>query len=452
MIPKGKKGNDMRTIRIDTAKKCGEIRPLNGVGGGPVTGNFTFNAIGDFKDAGIPFGRTHDIEYPLGAGEYVDIHCVFPDFDKDVNDPASYNFAFTDEYLKAMCEAGTKPFYRLGSTIEHQPVKRYIHPPKNSVKWGEICSHIVSHYNEGWANGFHMGIEYWEIWNEPDLTNRCWTGTHEEFFALYDAAAPIIKRDHPDVKVGGCAFTSPTSGMCAEWLAHVKESGAPVDFFSWHGYIHTPEQARSLAETAQKLLDKYGFSGVESIFDEWNYVWRWDDSVQKSLDLHGTAFGAAFTAAVVCTLQHTNVDKAMYYDVQSVFFTSWNGMFAPTPMGRHGAQRPLIRCKPYYTLYAWNQLKLTGGAVAVECDKDLYAAAADGENGTAALISFYNDDEGLARSLPAEDTVSIELDGRPFVGEAWVVDEDRTWECVPVTDGKLTMKGGSTAFVKTTRG
>ena len=119
----------MHKITLFPDRPLGRIRDLHGVGGGPVTRNFTFDATDDFRAAGIPLCRTHDIEYPFGLGEFVDIHCIFKDFAKDENDPASYNFTFTDEYLKAMLRAGAKPFYRLGSTIEHQPIKLYIHPP-----------------------------------------------------------------------------------------------------------------------------------------------------------------------------------------------------------------------------------------------------------------------------------------------------------------------------------
>ena len=133
----------MYSIKIFPEQITGPIRELNGVGGGPVTNHFVYDATEDFREAGIPFCRTHDIEYPFGAGEFVDIHCIFRDFDRDENEPKSYNFTFTDEYLKAIVNAGAKPFYRLGSTIEHQPIKLYIHPPKDFAKWGMICSRII---------------------------------------------------------------------------------------------------------------------------------------------------------------------------------------------------------------------------------------------------------------------------------------------------------------------
>lgn len=132
-----------KQIQIDPEKTVGRIKPMHGVGAGPVSGNFTYDATEQFRAAGIPFGRTHDIEYPFGSGEFVDIHCIFPFFAADENDPASYNFTLTDEYLKLMREAGTEPFYRLGSTIEHQPIKRYILPRRTSAS-GRASARISS--------------------------------------------------------------------------------------------------------------------------------------------------------------------------------------------------------------------------------------------------------------------------------------------------------------------
>ena len=59
-----------------------------------------------------------------------------------------------------------------------------MHPPADAAKWAAICVGIIRHYNEGWANGFHHGIRYWEIWNEPENRPAMWTGTDEDYLAL----------------------------------------------------------------------------------------------------------------------------------------------------------------------------------------------------------------------------------------------------------------------------
>ncbi|MCQ2432787.1 MAG: hypothetical protein MJ175_09320 [Clostridia bacterium] len=431
----------MTTIRLDPGNIKGKIKPLHGVGSGPVNGNFSFDTREAYRDAGIPFARTHDTEYPFGSGEFVDIHCVFPNFDADPDDPKNYNFELTDYYLLAILDAGTEPFYRLGTSIEHQPFKRYIHPPKDFAKWGKICSHIISHMNDGWANGHHMGIRYWEIWNEPDLKGKCWTGTDEQFIAFYEAAASVIKADHPEIKIGGTAFTSPNAPLAEKFLAHLKESGAPLDFFSWHGYIHCPEQAKELDEKARTLLDKYGFSGIESIYDEWNYVVFWDDTIQKSIDLHKTAFCATMMTSVMSVLQAGRTDIAMYYDAQ-ITMTYWNGLFTEMPMQTHGDFIPVKIEKPYYALMAWNELYKLGNFIPLGLEKPFYGAAAVKDDTLAVLISNYRDDDCFAQNPPPSADFLIEAPA--FVcASARLLDEEHTFEEMSFDGEHITIPGNS---------
>ena len=436
----------MHKITLDPSRTLGPIRDLHGVGGGPVTNHFAYDATEDFRAAGIPYCRTHDIEYPFGAGEFVDIHCIFRDFDKDENDPAAYNFTFTDEYLKAICNAGAKPLIRLGSSIEHQPVKLYIHPPKDFAKWGRVCSHIVAHYNEGWANCFHMGIEYWEIWNEPDIA-MCWTGTEAQFLELYAAAAPIIKREHPDVKVGGCAWAITYGSFAERWLAYVKEKKLPMDFYSWHLYMHAPFELTDAADRTMALLRKYGFGDTEQIFDEWNYA-IWEDRLQRCYDLHKTAFECAFMAAIMSTLQRTAVSKAMYYDVQMNLSASWNGVFAPRPETAHASRRVPLRLPGYYALYAWNELKKRGTQIEAAADSpDLYVTAAkDAAGGISLLVSYYNDDARYGEAAPPDAEIGIVCPGAPAF-TAYIVEDGRTFVPVPLENGKLRLKGNSCAYL-----
>ncbi len=434
-------------IRVYPSKIMGRIRPLHGVGGGPVTGNFENDASGFFKAAGIPFGRTHDIEYPFGSGEFVDVHCVFPYFDADADDPAAYNFSLTDEYLRLMLEAGAEPFYRLGASIEHQPVKRHIKPPRDFQKYADICSRIVAHFNEGWANGYHMNIRYWEVWNEPDIP-QCWTGTDEEMFELYRVIAATLKRDHPYIKVGGIALTSPWSHMFAPFLKYARDNGCPLDFVSWHDYCHTPEKAVEAAHRARRLMDEYGFANAESIFDEWNYMVDWNDA-QASIDLHDTAFAAAFMASVISSIQSTRTDKLMFYDAQ-LPMRSWNNLFAPTPMKVHAARREVRALKGYRTLFAWNELYRAGTQLYCEADSDIYCTAARAANGdTLIYISYYNDDAGLNRCPPPEARVTIDLPGARRM-KLNIVDDTHDFDAAQSDNPCFIMQGNSFALARLT--
>ena len=198
-------------------KMVGKIREMHSVGQPPLVG-ISDSMFHYLTEASIQHSRLHDTGGAFGGNKFVDIHNIFRDFDADENLEESYDFAFTDILIEGLMKANCKPIFRLGETIEnYHYIKAYrIFPPKDNAKWARICEHIIRHYNEGWANGFHYGIEYWEIWNEPDngrddTENQMWHGTMEQFFALYETTAKHLKSVFGDtIKVGGFA----TCGFC----------------------------------------------------------------------------------------------------------------------------------------------------------------------------------------------------------------------------------------------
>lgn len=268
---------------------------------------------------GCPTPGSHDTGGKFGGAHYVDVENIFPDFDADETDPASYDFAFTDRLLEEMAKYHIKPFYRLGATIENQHfIKAYhIYPPKDFAKWARICQGIIRHYNEGWANGYHFGIEYWEIWNEPENSpipeeNPMWKGTPEQFYSLYETASKHLKAAFPSIKVGGygsCGFygidkdnvfTQALSSPRVEsfltfmdgFLEHCRCTGSPLDFFSWHSYGDVEDNLR-YAAYAKERLTQYGYGEAEVLLNEWN-----PDIKEK-----GRLRDAANIAACMCAMR-----------------------------------------------------------------------------------------------------------------------------------------------------
>src|SRR4026208_109760 len=103
------------------------------------------------------------------------MHAIFRDINADPDDPKSYDFALTDEYLRSVFTAGMHVVYRLGESIEHTEAKRFVHPPADPGRWANACVGIIKHYNDLWAKGFRYGIKYWEIWNEPENRPAMWS-------------------------------------------------------------------------------------------------------------------------------------------------------------------------------------------------------------------------------------------------------------------------------------
>ncbi|MBQ6021008.1 MAG: hypothetical protein IJL26_12620 [Clostridia bacterium] len=370
------------------------VRPLNGVNGGPVTHDFRYDAKKLFADAHIPYCRLHDIEGALGGGKFVDVRNIFPIWELDENDPKSYDFTFTDEYLKQIDACGAQSFYRLGQTIDHGYFKAHVRPPADAAKWARICANIVRHYNEGWADGFHYGIKYWEIWNEPE-NPPMWTGTQAEYFELYRVTANLLRREFPDIRIGGYAscgvyaafdenaddFYRSFITWFDDFLAYVKapETASPLDFFSWHIYSSDPSQVLAHARYCREKLDKAGFEKTEAILDEWN--WAGKDMFERMRDMTG----ASFTADVMCRLQKTDdVDVACYYDAQPD--QAYGGLFL-----RH-TDTP---SRAYYAVKAFGKLYALGGEADYIADTDLAAAAATDGNTAAAVVSNYEKESRL---------------------------------------------------------
>jgi hypothetical protein len=392
------------SLSVDFGKTIGTFRALHGVNNGPVTPRGTPNLSSYYKEAAIPISRLHDGIWSGAA--VVDMPFIFPLEQADIADSANYRFARTDDYLEGVLSTGAQIVYRLGTSIEPSPKKYDINPPKNYDRWAQVGINIIRHYNEGWANGFHHNIRYWEIWNEPDNA-AMWTGTTEEFNRLYAVAARAIKKHDAMLKVGGPGATGQKK-FIDSFLGYCRDNHAPLDFFSWHIYSAHPLRIKQKAEQMRRTLDEYGFPKAESHLNEWHYFtgnWKrmQEPEYRKQLfqEING-AVAAAFNAATLLMLQDTSVDVANYYSGDTLPF----GMF-----DQYG-----IPHKAYYAFKAFGQLMATPQRLACaggdEKDALVIGAglAADLRSAQVLLANFQS---------PATN-YRIELQNLPWEGEAQV--------------------------------
>ena len=62
-------------------------------------------------DIGVPYSRLHNVGGGYASYKWVDVPNIFRDFDADENDPASYDFAFTDLLITELVKANSNsPF------------------------------------------------------------------------------------------------------------------------------------------------------------------------------------------------------------------------------------------------------------------------------------------------------------------------------------------------------
>ena len=446
-------------LNVNFKQTVGEIKPMHAVGQPPFKGGFNHLDVTPMqilKEAHIPFSRLHDVGGAFGSNRYVDIPTIFRDFDADENDPASYDFAFTDEIIKGLVAHGVEPYFRLGVAIENQcQIKAYrIHPPKDYGKWARICEHIVRHYNEGWADGFCFGIRYWEIWNEPEnredpTQNQMWTGTAEQYYALYDVTAKHLKQCFGDsIKVGGYAacgfygiFGDPQRyGVCVErregkrynsareeyrirffydFLAYISAHHSPIDYFSWHTYGGV-DVVGVEADFVDRVLNEYGYGHIETHLNEWNL--SHDKATNKN-----TSYACAHVMAIMIAMQHKKTDMLMYYDARYAAISAYAGFYDVA------TEEPSC---VYYAFRAFGELYALENEVACSCnEKGVYALAASNGERNAIVVCNTGEDARIETELP---------DGF----EVYLVDKEHLMEKTACSPQSFVLKKNTIALIK----
>ena len=400
---------EKREIRVDFEHKCGKIKPLNCINGGPRSGGYElpFDFSEEFTEMGIPVCRTAGAAGEYGLNQFVNIHCIFPNFDADESLEGSYNFLPTDLYLASIRSTGAEIFFRLGESREPYSEKLYAKAPADPEKWARICEHIIMHYNEGWANGHKMNIKYFEIWSAPD-SPECWASEREEYFELYRVTANHLCERFPRIKIGAYGargFYSlnrldATEEMKSyvpflqQFLAYITspEHPAPLDFFTWACYTQNPEEIAMHAKFARSYLDGAGLRRTKSIICEYNTKDRGANppALRESLP---SELGASLVVA-----QKSQVDMMMY-STSDVFLRS-NALFSIDDRVTHHRYASLGVMRSFGALYKLGTAIDTGD----DHRKEIYSLAAVGKSGGGLMI--------VTRSY--EGRVEISLTACPF--------------------------------------
>ncbi len=435
----------MDTLKFDLSQNNGKFKILNATNGGPwhkrhANDQFRSN-FEEYKAARIPYSRNHDAGVVgIYGGPYShDITNIFPNFDADENDPASYDFACTDESILTTLDAGTETFFRLGQTIEHQIKKHGTLPPADFNKWARICEKIIRHYNEGWADGYELNIQYWEIWNEPDLdpddsTNkRTWGGTKAQFFDLYEIAAKHLKSCFPNLKIGGPALAHDIE-WAGDFLVEMRKRNVPMDFFSWHIYATEPQMVIDKAIRIKNMLIENGYGDVETILNEFNYVRGWEEDFKYSImAIHGIK-GATFLMSCMSETQKCDaLDMLMYYDTRPSAFCGAFDLYSYEPLKSY---YPLMWYGKYYDLDAY-----------IKCDSDvenIYTLCGIDKNGkVTCIITHHSEDDNTP-----EKSVKVDF-GREGEFEVYLLDAQHDGELVATTKNtEFTMKCQSVIMLK----
>jgi len=151
-----------------------------------------------------------------------------------------YNWSKIDQLYDDLLARHIRPFVELGFTPKALATSQNSiffwngntsHPKPEG--WRDLVDAFVRHIEDRYGRD-EVRTWFFEVWNEPNLSGFWEGGDQKAYFALYDLTAKTIKSVDPALRVGGPSTAG--AAWVPEFLAHVKQSGAPVDFVTTHTY------------------------------------------------------------------------------------------------------------------------------------------------------------------------------------------------------------------------
>jgi xylan 1,4-beta-xylosidase len=331
---------------------------------------------------------------------YIRFHGIFHDVLGTVrveDGKTVYNWAKIDELYDDLLAKHIKPFVELGFTPQALATSdnsifywkgNTSHPKPEG--WAALVAAFVRHEEERYGAD-EVRSWYFEVWNEPNLSGF-WEGADQKaYFALFDLTSKTMKAIDPKLRVGGPATAG--AAWVPEFLAHVKESGAAVDFVSTHTYgvdggflDEKGESDTKLSPSADAItgdvrrvreqIQASAFPGLPMYFTEWSTSYTPRDAV------HDSYVSAPYILSKL---------KASAGMVQGMSYWTYTDLFEepgpPTASFQGGfglMNREGIR-KPAYFAYKYLHA-LQGETIAVEDAQAMVAA--DGKRFNAVVWDF----------------------------------------------------------------
>jgi len=245
-------------------------------------------------------------EVALLKPKWIRIDHIYDFYDIVKNDGGVLTFDFSrlDQILDSISAVGAAPVISL-SYMPPSIAKdgKITNPPTNWDDWVLVVQKTIEHISG--FSGRNIPEVYYEVWNEPD---------HEQFggwkisgdknyLTLYQYAAKGAGQAKQTQKffLGGPA----TTGLYKNWIIALVESGARLDFLSWHSYLDDPKRfTQDQKNIASWLLPYPEVILVPKLITEFAFTGAKDSR-------YGTSFATAHSAAVFKELASGN-PKALF--------------------------------------------------------------------------------------------------------------------------------------------
>jgi len=339
---------------------------------------------------------------------YIRFHAIFHDVLRTVqieDGKTIYDWSGIDRLYDDLLARNIRPFVELGFT------PKVLATSESSIfYWKGNTSHPKA---EGWRNlidAFIRHIEarygrdevrtwFFEVWNEPNLSGF-WEGADQKaYFDLYDLTAKMIKSVDPALRVGGPS--SAGAAWVPEFLAHVKQSDAGVDFVTTHTYgvrggfldeagrednklDPSPDAIIGDVRRVREQISASPYPWLPLYFSEWSTSYSPRDAV------HDSYIGASYILTKLKASQ--GLAQGMSYWTYTDLFEEPGPPTAPF-QGGFGLLNPQGIRKPAY--FAYKYLHALQGSSLATGDAQAYLSAKDG-NVAAVIWDFETPDQKVS--------------------------------------------------------
>lgn len=314
--------------------------------------------------------------------------------------------------LDALVSRGLTPLLSLGF-FPAAVSPSLIQPPRTWDRWKTLVRAFFAALAADPRFGAEA-IKQWrfEVWNEPN-EGRFWSGTRDDYFALYRATSEAIADAGLAVTLGGPAIAYKPEAVAEDgppWIdAFLRfiaaDSTLQLDFISQHrkGTVtDDPPDPRRLLDAAQATaaqavaIDKARFGDVAIVNDEADEKVGFEVPYAPRMDERNAAWLAASVAIHESLNQRPGprfsaaADNADLQLVQAPF----DGRRSIMTIARPGATADLLKI-PAYGFYELLRLldgaplSLVSGSPLLFPNTDLHHVAVGSEHAVAALMTYY---------------------------------------------------------------
>ncbi|MDK2972462.1 MAG: polysaccharide biosynthesis protein PslG [Candidatus Sumerlaeota bacterium] len=238
-----------------------DVNPFGSQTVWPVDPNLTtFNSR--LQETGVGFARFDLCWWSLAEkvpGEY---DFTSPDF-------PGYEGWDTDAAIADLRARGIEPFPILCYGNPHYNNQQGPYTDAGRTAFGNYCYAAASRYKDS--------VDYWEIWNEPNL-EFFWATTPNaaNYARLVAAAAPRIRAANPDAVIAGGAV----SGIDQTYLETAFQNGLldHIDVLTIHPYrINAPESINTEVAQLRARMANHTSRDIPIWTGEWGYNTAWTE-------------------------------------------------------------------------------------------------------------------------------------------------------------------------------